>query len=282
MNWPRVKWILIVMLALGNLLLAGLFLQRRYEARRDMEQFEGTLLSVLSARGVTLAPEVTAQLFDGAHRLYVLRDKEREDDLALLLLGQTERRDQGGRFWEYENEAGRALFWDSGRFRVDWDHPIKVQNTIEQDAAELFEKVGFPSEPAPVVEQTSTGLAVTLFQFSDGYPVFDAFVSLQYENQAAVSMSGQWLWGTPLAAEDEPPCPVLGATLLRFTDRQPDDITGNGPISHVEAVQAGYFLSAVSSEYLCLIPVWQITADGQIFYVDAETGSLVVLAYEPF
>ena len=271
MNWQRVKWLLIGMLVLGNLILAALYRERRDENLRAALQFHDTLVSALTIRGVTLAQEVEERLFDDAFRLYALRDAAREEELAAALLGAVSRLDQGGRMYLYENAAGKALFRGGGQFQAEWTSPPPVEGSLEDDALSLLLRAGFPTDPPPAIERSQSNATVTLVQRINDLPVFDAYVIVRYENDSLVSLSGRWLWGDPLPAEGEPPCPVLGAALMRFAEGQ---IDAGKPVSYVESVQAGWLLSAFQSDYVCLTPVWRVTADGGEYLVDPETSSV--------
>ena len=276
MNWPRIKWLLIVMLLLGNLVLAGFYLTRRAESVRDDEQALNTLRDVLAERGVSLTPEVMAQLFTDARRLYAPRDQDREAGLADALLGQTTRSDLGGRIFAYDSSSGWAQFRSGGQFEVMWTAPRQTEGSPENDAALLLRAAGFPDDTPPEVRQSDDGTTVTLYQSWDGLPVFDGKAQLSYDAGGTLTaLSGQWLWGDPLPAGDEMPCPVLATTLLRFSGAQRSAGT---PVSTIQKAQLGYFISAGPSEYICLTPVWRLTADGRVMYADAETGAPVAPA----
>ena len=274
MNWPRVKWILIVMLLAGNLLLTALYLNRREETRRAAEQFQNAFVTALSIRGVTLAPEVKNQLSSDARRLYATRDIEREETLAVALLGQTDRENLGGRIYEYTSASGQARFWSGGQFLVEWLTRRPAEGPIEADAAKLLLAAGFPADPVSEIRESLNQVTITVSQRIGEWPIFDADVNLVYEDGILISLSGKWLWGDPLPAGDESPCPVFGIALLRFTEYR---AAAGAPVSVVESMRAGYLLSAyppddIPPDYICVTPVWRITADGHVYDIDAQTG----------
>ena len=272
MSWSRVKWLLIGILLVGNLTMAFLFLSRRNESSRADEQLLVTLKNALAERGVSLASDVEAQLLIGKSRLYSLRDTDREAALATALFGAVTRTDRGGRIHRYEAAAGWALFLDSGQFQVEWTTPRRASGPIEQDATALLQSLGFPVDPSPIVLSTESVTTIAVTQIVDGNQVLDAGVLLRYEGDAAVSLSGRWVWGDPLPAEGEASCPVFGAVMLRFVDSQSD--SGHSIVSVVRAEEA-WALSLYRAEYVCLSPVWRIEIQDRSLTIDAKTGDIM-------
>ncbi len=273
MKWSGIKWILIVLLLLGNLLLLGLYRERRAESQQADRQAEDDLLAVFSQNGIALGEGVKAQLPLTARKLYVRRDPGREDALSQSFLGDTTRSDQGGHIHEYTSPDGRALFRSGGQFQVEWVH-ARPQGAVAEDACARLAQAGFPDEPPLVLEEDGEWTLVTLSQWVSDHPVFDAFVRLYYQNGTPVSMSGQWLWGEALPADNDTPCPPLSATLLRFVGKLDDlDLF----VAQVTQAQLGYMVSDSSPEYAELSPVWQIEVDGQVYYVNAWSGGVVNL-----
>ncbi|MDR3208043.1 MAG: hypothetical protein LBT60_06880 [Oscillospiraceae bacterium] len=277
MNWPRVKWLLIAMLLAGNFLLLGLYVQRRVDADRSVRQESAAMENLLAGQGVTLSPEARAGLLLSAPRLYVRRDDEREGLLAALWLGSAERTEQGGRIVTYESPAGWAQFRGGGQFQVEWNPPRPPEGTPEEDAAALLAGAGFSSETAPVVRRTGADVEVTLSQRVNGLPVFGSSVRLRYGAEGLLSLDGQWLWDKALPVIGEADCPALGGALLRFADRM--RLAGT-PVSAVEEARLGYLLSVASADYVSLNPVWRLTCDGQVFYMDPRTGETVAQTTE--
>ncbi len=273
MNWPRIKWILISLLLAGNLLLLGLYSLRQQESERADDKAAADLLVVLNRQGVTLDPAVIPVLSDSAQRLYVLRDLDREAELAENLLGQTVRSDAGGRIYNYTGQDGWAQFRNGGQFHVEWSPPRAGSEEPARDAKARLAKAGFPDAQPPTAETLTDGVEVTLPQQIGDSPVVDAYVSLRYTASGALaSLSGRWLWGTPLPSDEDPPSPLFSAALLRFVSRQADL---GAPVSHLERVQLAYTIEVSSPDYACLTPEWRVVFDGRLYTIDAWSGEPV-------
>ena len=272
MNWSRVKWFLLAVLILGNLVLTGLYLQRGAESRRARDRLHDTLMSAIAERGALISPEVEARLFDDMYSLYALRDTEQEEKLAMMLMGQVERSDLGGRIHLYEGIDGSITFQDGGWFRARWTTPRQAVGSVWDDATALLQSLGFPVDPPPEMRESSTDTTFTVGQTVNGAPVVDAVVQLQYEDGAAVALSGRWVWGTPLPADGEPPCPAFGSVFLRFIDAL--TASGQSDLSF-DGVKPVWELRVLETGYTCLVPVWLIAAESGEYTVDAESGDII-------
>lgn len=252
MDTGRLKTIAILILLLVNAALGGILLWDRLSQADAQAKSRQELILVLERLGISMEEGVLPS-DEPLYRCSVSRDLGSDSALTLALLGEAEMQDQGGNIHYYENQNGWARYRSSGSFEI----------TLLSAAGSLEERMtdgglGFRREGSEYVCDF------------EGMPVFNCRFSLSPVQGGGVLISGRRLPGTPQAgAAGE----TLNAetVLLRFVDQ----ISASGAVFRsIQQIRQGYVLSSSVSGGE-LQPVWQISTDGGVWYMDAEKGSLV-------
>jgi len=266
MNLGRVKTYLIIILAIGNVLLAGLFGWRYFPEAAAMRQANEQLIALLANQGIIIRelPNETVTA------LVLSRDLAAESAAVAALLGETQMTDLGGGAFEYLNDVGHALFRSGGRFDirlfdsdVNWNDDSKVHR-------DMLDAMGFSGVSKRFIEsgkvEDTDIYAVTIFgQEIEGRPLYNARAEFRFsEKGQLVSVSGLWALGTVQAA-DSILCKSAGAALLLFSENRDIEVVG---------VELGYRLrtQTATAESARLIPEWRVICRDTEYYLDGFTG----------
>ncbi|MDR0380993.1 MAG: hypothetical protein LBH86_03235 [Oscillospiraceae bacterium] len=267
MNWPKIKWLLIVCLLFGNLLMGGFYYARREETRRTEARMQNDLIALLTARGVTLNRDGIPPPEERAEVHYLPRDTGREAALAAYFLGDPAPVDQGGHITLYTGGPGWMQFRGGGLFLLEYETPRAPEDDIMADARRLLADAGFltrgSEEPLPSLGDA--GL-ITLPQKIAERPVWNAYAALRYDETGRLGGGyGCWLWGTPHPAAGEPPGPSAAEAILALADAR---AAAGEPLTRIESVRLGFVTTAAPPDLTRLAPWWRIVTDQGIFYVD--------------
>lgn len=252
MDSGGLKNIAIIILLLVNLALGGILLWDRVsEADAQSKSWEELTL-VLQGLGISLEEGVLPS-DETVYRCAVSRDLDSDALLTDALLGAAQMEDQGGNIHYYENENGWARYRSSGSFEI----------TLLSAAGALEERMA--DGGLSVLREGSEYIC----DF-DGLPVFNCRFSLSAAPSGGVRISGRRLPGTPQPGEAGE---ALNAetVLLRFLD----EISASGAVFRsIRQIRQGYVLNSTVSGGE-LLPVWQISTDGGVWYMDAIRGGLI-------
>ena len=244
MEAGKLKTIVILILVCVNLAFGGILLAERMDTAVGAAQSRSELAEVMAGLGITLDPEIIPA--EAATLRYsVSRDPEAEEKLVTALLGEVVGQDQGGNIRLYENENGWARFRSGGSFEVS----LKVAGSSLDSRLR---------ESGLNVVRDEESYVCTMGDAR----IFNCRFTLS-QRAGGIYVSGRFLPGSPEAAE-----PADGSDaatlLLRFHDRMRD---AGGIYTRIEEILPGYVLN-VSASSMELTPVWRITTDGGVRYLD--------------
>ena len=251
METGKLKTIVILILLCLNLAFCGILLAEQMDTAAGTAQSRNELTRVLEGLGISLDADVIPG--DAPMTLYtVSRDRETEQALVLALLGEADSEDQGGNIRRYENENGWARFRSGGVFEL---------NTTAAGGA---------------LESRLRGSGLSIVREADSYictagdaQVFNCHVSLS-QRAGGIYLSGRVLPGRP-EAEESAESPDAATLLLHFHDGVRD---AGGVYTEIREILPGYLLNVTASS-LELLPVWRITTDGGVWYLDVKEQKLV-------
>lgn len=244
MEAGKLKTIVILILLCVNLAFGGILLAERMDTAVGAAQSRSELAEVMAGLGITLDPEIIPAEAP-ALRYSVSRDPEAEEKLVTALLGEVVGEDQGGNIRLYENENGWARFRSGGSFEVS----LKVAGS-SLDSRLRESGLNIVRDEESYV--CATGEA----------RIFNCRFTLS-QRAGGIYVSGRFLPGSPEAAEPADSSDTA-TLLLRFHDRMQD---AGGIYTRIEEILPGYVLN-VSASSMELTPVWRITTDGGVRYLD--------------
>ncbi|MEA4933349.1 MAG: hypothetical protein VB071_07195 [Lawsonibacter sp.] len=267
MEWPKLKNIVLIILALTNLFLfifvAGRDLQNsdyQRKARSDAIQF-------LVDRGITVTESQVPHKMDLAPQT-VERDLEQEGALAAQLLnGSVQVEARGGEVYRYFNENGSIQFHSDGAFAATFASGVfQVGEDREKDCLALLTKLNFEGK---LIEKQTDSLTVQ--QLWNGVPLFTQQVTLELRDNCVTSMTaGRRLVGQPVPDTARKTVTVATAMIEFF-----NSVNALGDVcSRVDSITQGYASSIALSGPMTLTPVWRIVTDTGAYQLDLVTGTL--------
>ena len=273
MEWPKLKNIIIIILACVNAFLLVLVLHRQQESQRYSESAREDAITVLwntcrIGLDQALLPEDMA-----LPPMTVERDQALEQRQAAALLGTLTGTPSDS--MRYEGTKGTAQFYINGSFSAafaEGAYPVE-ETTPEAFALALLETLEVEGEVVRAeTDDWPRRAEVVLRQGWAGSPIFDCTATLIFQDGALREIQrdvSRRLVGAPRAA-DGPDCLDMVTLLLRFADY----VKQNSRVcSQITGFTAGYVLDA-QSEPAQLVPTWYVTTDNGAYYWNAVTGEI--------
>ncbi len=208
------------------------------------------------------------------YRLDTSRDPAAERLLAETLLGETTDADQSGSIIAtYAGDQGEAVFRSGGEFQITFSQSVyPAGDSVESAVVKLLKLMAFETANVAVSTEDGRTTATAVCTWSD-YRIFNCRVQFVYEDQILKEISGRQVANIRRTDEQTEMSASSAATaLMRFLHM----VKNNTAIScsAIMDVSPGYSFTAAVYGDGSLRPVWRITADSGVFYVDAETGEV--------
>lgn len=273
MEWRRLKNLVILILLLVNGFLLVLVTSRYREDRRYRRSALEHTLEVLADRGIQVDAGALSDA-SGLAPVSVERDLAREERLAQALLGKgaVQVENQGGGLYLYQGGNGELSVRAGGELSAKMaDNPNQfVTEDLERHASGLLKRMGVDAEQTGVTEEDEW-TRVRFRQRWNGVPVFSCEVEVVYYYNLLHSVQGTLL--TAQAGTEEPGNRLtLPTALMRFSE----EITSAGDVcTAIRSMRAGYRAAVQSlSGGVQMAPVWLVTTDTAVYYLDCVTGAL--------
>ena len=278
MEWPKLKNIIILMLACVNAFLLVLVIQRQWESHTYTQSAREDAVAVLWETSRIHLDEALLPQEMELPALTVSRDPELERSQAAALLGEP--LDLSEDALRYEGPKGTAQFYVDGEFSAEFlpgAYPLEGEDPGAYAVA-LLAQLGMYAEVLPDAVQGATGeTLVAVRQLWDGAPVFDCTAVLVFRGGELREIRrdvSHRLVGTPRTAVQETHLDLV-TLLLRFSDYVNQNSVVCGEIT---GFTTGYTLDT-QSEPNRLIPSWLVETDNGSYYWNTATGSIT--AAEP-
>jgi len=269
LEWPKVKNIIILILAIVDAFLLFLVLGRQRAVDRYAQSAITGAVEVLAQNGVAVSPGALDNC-DALPALTTSRDLSAESAVTQALLGpDTTRRDQSGGLYAYESPIGTALFRATGDFEAYLTQRPAASRTPAEHALALLADMGLTGELAGS-PQGPDG-EVVLYQTVNGAPVYSCQLVFRYEEGALASVSGTMLTGTLLPAAEDPKPLDLPSALMRLLSGV---LERGGVCSVVTDLRPGYRLEQSFGTEMHLAPTWLAVTNTGNYYLDSITGTL--------
>ena len=268
MKTSRIKTIVIVILLLVNVFLLVLLLGRRNEQRIAYERSVEQLSLLLVNNGITfdtsLLPDKVS--FPAAE---LTHDAAAEAAFARGLLGDDAAECNTGSSSVYESDCGSLQFRANGAIEGTLNlfvsNPIALCEGIFRSCDYEMDDTAYAH--ALAVSDSGSG-TISALRSVDGLSVFAAPLSLTFENNTLVSVSGCFLPSVTLTKSADGMDAI--SALVRFLDYR----NTNGLVcTQIVHLENGYLLqgAAVSPK---LVPAWHIMTDVSEYYVNSVTGEI--------
>ena len=181
MEWPKLKNIIIILLACVNLFLLVLALHREHESQGYSESAREDAITVLwNACRIELDRDLLPEDMT-LPVMVVERDPELERQQAAVLLGELS--DDGGDAMRYEGALGTAQFYINGAFSAEFHpgaYPV-CEETPEDFSLTLMERLDIEAQVVSADTGGWPGRAVVVVQQSwAGTPIFACTATLVF------------------------------------------------------------------------------------------------------
>lgn len=267
MEWPKLKNIILIILALTNLCLLFFVARGELQDRYLQHRARSDAIQFLADRGVTLTEDQVPDR-TGLMAQIVERDLEREAAVAAQLLdGSVQAEDRGAGVYRYFNDKGSIQFHNDGTFSGEFaGGAFPVGEDREKDCLAILAKLDFRGELV-----AAQGDSITFRQLWEGVPLFNQQVTLEVRDGCLTAMTaGRRLVGQPI--EDPTRETITAATAL--VELLNGINTLGGVFSQVDTIIPGYVSSTPLSGPTILTPVWHIVTDTGAYEMDMVTGTL--------
>ena len=270
MQWDKVKNVLIVILLAVNLFLMFNFGAKMWQDYQRGEELTADLRTLTQKYGMQLDDAFELPKDKVLPTLTIDRSRADEEAVAQAMLGEEAERT--------EQEDGTVQF-QSADGKVEWyaDGTVQAECTTGQDAPadaaealrlarKLLSGWGLQAEDESM---QADGLTVTMTGTVAGQPVHNRVLTLRFDEEGGVTLSGLWSFGTPYTTVrgSGVSCNAADA-LLEFASRAQD-------VQRIDTMTAGYRIEVDSNRRLQLTPTWKIGTDSGEYLVDCAKKTIV-------
>ena len=260
MEWPKLKNIILAILAMPNLCLFFFVAHREWQQYHFQNQARSDAVAFLASRSITVDPDILPRDRDALPPLTVVRDLDQEAKLAARLLGSdVQRQVSGGAVYRYSGAKGTIQFHNDGSFSA------------------RFAQGAFPagSDPAASAATLLERLDFTFRQSWQGVPLFFNQVTLTVQDGFFTAItSGQRLSGDP--AEDAARQAITPASALIQLLHGINEL--GDVCSRIDGIQPGYAARSALTGVTQLTPVWQVNTDTVVYQLDLVSGAVTRLS----
>lgn len=270
MEWPKVKNIIILILALVN----GFLLALVGGQRQQIRSYEHTSLiqaaKVLEQNGIDIEADTVLNAVSSLSPMASSRDLDQEAAIAQRLLGDdVVCDDRKGGLYVYSSQAGSATFRGSGEVDFALTHCSLDGSQPAGHAAALLRAMGLEGE---LIETSGDGATLTFRQLWNGMPLYTCRLTFFYEEGQLRSISGCLLaCSSLLPVEEGGTAMSLPTALVRFMR----GILDSGDVcSAITGLRPGYCIAQTFGPSTSLTPVWLVSTNVSEYYLNAVTGEL--------
>lgn len=267
------NFIIIVLLLMDGILLALFGADMVRAGSAESSALEGAI-EVLNENGISVSEEI--DFIHGAMSVYTTaRDEQLERQHVTALMGESEYSDQGGSIIAYSalDGGGEATFRGVGGIQAllrNWSAPAEFDAEAEARsmAAALGIEVLTGSGTAQVNVNESGRGTVVLFCAHEGVLIINCRLIFTFDGSSVVIEGTRPLDTVTSGAEVD----VLDAptVLMRFLEH----LRELGQVcSQISSADMAYYFTATAAGDGTLQPVWRISTDTGVFYLNAVTGA---------
>ena len=265
MSAPKLKNLILLILALVNLFLLVLVIPKRLAVRRQEKQELDSLLAFFAQEGISLDAPIPETVTLHASELTCSR--EMQEALLCSMLGPDCETLRSGYQTVFTSPDGFAALDAEGFFTAEFT-PGRFSGT-ETGVRELLERMGLGH--LTVTQTQSDGMTVCTVPLEpDGLPVFSQPMSFVSEDGTLLRAAGQLPVGPDSPVRTgKAACAEAQSALIAFLGSR-DETGWVG--SRIFSVRQGYVArSAAAAGLVTLEPVWEIRTDTGTFLVDGLT-----------
>ncbi len=270
MDKSKIKNFIILLLAFVNLFLLLIVVSGTIEQRKAEKLRMQALTAVLSEKGITMSPDI--ELPENIPSVLSLtRDTNAEKKSLSALIGNCSVENLGGNIYFYNGSDGQAKIRGTGEFEILLNAGvIGIGKNPVSAAKDALEKLNIEyGNIEPIVEQDGGNTRVTLCCSWDGTSIYNAKISFLFTSDYLILISGTKPLDTKHSVQSTENYPDSVTVLMNFLE----SVRSTGYVcSEINDLKIEYNMYYAASEQCTLKPVWCISTNSGLFYIDAQTG----------
>lgn len=271
MEWPRVKNILIVLLAIVNVFLFSVYIMSTIDDARAVEETIQNTVKVLSERGFKIEDTQIPRKGSVLYPIASERCLDNEEKISQRFIGKGVKEEVSGGTIVYKSETGEARFKPDGSFEITVKN-MKVQDDEKAFARDVAKLLGITLSDDIQVESNDKIVHINSTQTYLGIPVYNCRINIDVMSDASAKIYGRIMGEKRDVLRGNPPQDITGL-LINLIEILENNGVNEGKI---ENISGGFHINSGSSntnnEILYAVPVWKITIDGSSTYINAMNG----------
>ena len=279
MDKSKIKNFIILVLVFVNLFLLYIVVSGALEQRKAEKLRMQALTAVLTENGITLNPDI--RLPDTIpSTLSLTRDTGAEKSTLSALIGNCTVKNQGGNIYFYSGSDGQAKIRGTGEFEILLDAGvIELGKNPVSAAKSALEKLNIEcGDIEPIVEKDGDNTKVTLYCSWDGTTVYNAKISFQFTSDYLILISGTKPLDSEYSLQSSENYPDSVTVLMNFLE----SVRSTGYVcSEINNLKIEYNMYSAVSGLCTLKPVWCVSTNSGLYYIDAQTGKAENLEAAP-
>jgi len=250
MQWNKAKNLILVLLIIVNVFFIALLGYRYFDESRQAENTQQNFVSALEKLNVFLDENIVITEKRSVYELYLSRHAQTEKDFASAFIGDTEAQNQGGNIYYYFSKDNFATFRTGGNFTITVNDGRDITKLIAENIIGEYD-----------VLSNHNGV-LHIYQLKDGIKIFNSSMRVATGNN--VEISGKWAMGEEYRTSEEKSKDYMTCllSLAKSVYKEDTEIV-------VLKVTQGYIMKAAASGSVRLVPVWEITTQNGIYYVNS-------------
>lgn len=267
MNWSKAKNILIIFLLLTFLLLSAMIYDSEKKSSRIQPETINYAINLLHARGIDIDPKIIPTTIDTLHILEVQNVISDYSEFAKIAIPDCSKVSD---VIFSSNKATIEFFGD--KFTITYINGYKTDKKLKspaEKAKSYLAGLGIDVSNASVsTSNNAEGLfSVTFVKFIEELSFFDSKLTVTFDGENIIRVSGTWFNEAPLPASSAM-IDFPHGLLIKYS-------SSNETFSNINITDLalGYAINedGVYHKQATLIPVYRvITADNREFYIDAR------------
>ncbi len=269
MSTSKSKNIIIIALLILNIILLATVIFDRTETKREKNAEIAALELVMEQRGISISDEVDFDIAAPAS-CSIKREEKKDDKMISKLIGSFYREDMGGNVIFYSSDIGQSILRGTGEIDLIFNEDLPgVNSDYAQSVAKYMKRNGVEiSKELAEVSLLSDGASVIAPCMLDGYCVYNSKLNFTISGEKLMMINGTRIFDGEVTVRNEELIDSVSAMMLFL-----DIVRSDGYIcSIVKGLEAGYFMNVAVSGECTLRPVWRVSTDTGVIYINAVSG----------
>ena len=270
MSSSRIKNIIIIVLALLDIVLLAVWAADSAESASMRKAEIDALVEVLADKGIAVGDEVDLSL-EAPRAVTVLRSDSNDNKLVKSLIDYSYREDMGGNVVFYSSSKGQASLRGTGEMVLIYDSDMpEFSGDVADGLARYMARKGLELSANNSQSANDDGNLIIIPCAYEGVCVYNSRLSFSFSGDKLIMIDGLRVFDGEAKVRDEIVMDSVSA-LMHFLDYT---LSEGFDCSEITGLEAGYFMNVAVSGESSLRPVWEISTDSGVVYINAVSGKL--------